>query len=380
MGHAVGDQLLQQVAKRLSTNVRECDTTARFGGDEFILIIENLNGNRLQAASEARVIGEKLLNVLREPYQLVEKEYRITSSIGLTLFNGHATPGDLLQQADIAMYQAKLSGRDALSFFDPKMQNAIDQRVALERDIRTAITEKQFQLYYQLQINSSGHYLGAEALLRWPHPQRGMVSPLEFILLAEESGLIIPIGQWVLETACAQLKEWQRDEQTRDLTLAVNVSALQFSEPNFVNNVLAFIQSNNIEPHRLKLELTESMLVNNVNEIISIMERLKDIGVQFSLDDFGTGYSSLQYLKQLPLDQLKIDQSFVRDLEKNAHDISIVQTIVAMAEGLNLDVIAEGVETVSQKNKLIALGCHNFQGYLFAKPLPIEELNKKLLA
>jgi EAL domain-containing protein (putative c-di-GMP-specific phosphodiesterase class I) len=258
------------------------------------------------------------------------------------------------------------------------MQKAIDQRVALERDMRAAIADKQFQLYYQLQINSSYHYLGAEALLRWPHPQRGMVSPLEFIPLAEESGLIIPIGQWVLESACKQLKEWQKDERTRDLTLAVNVSAIQFSHPSFVNDVLSTIQSYNIAPHRLKLELTESMLVNNIEEIIVIMKQLKDIGVQFSLDDFGTGYSSLQYLKKLPLDQLKIDQSFVRDLVKDTHDMSIVRTIIAMAKGLELDVIAEGVETVSQKNKLMSFGCHNFQGFLFSKPLPIEELNKKL--
>lgn len=378
LGHSVGDQLLQQTAKRLSACVRECDTVTRFGGDEFVLIIENLDGDPLHAASQARIIGEKLLHVLRKPYQLVEKEYRITSSIGLTLFDGQATSGTLIQQADIAMYQAKLSGRDSIYFFDPQMQKAIDQRVALERDMRAAIADKQFQLYYQLQINSSYHYLGAEALLRWPHPQRGMVSPLEFIPLAEESGLILPIGQWVLESACKQLKEWQKDERTRDLTLAVNVSAIQFSHPSFVNDVLSSIQSYNIAPHRLKLELTESMLANNIEEIIVIMKQLKDIGVQFSLDDFGTGYSSLQYLKKLPLDQLKIDQSFVRDLVKDTHDMSIVRTIIAMAKGLELDVIAEGVETVSQKNKLMSFGCHNFQGFLFSKPLPIEELNKKL--
>ncbi len=283
-----------------------------------------------------------------------------------------------MKQADIAMYQSKSEGRNTLRFFDSKMQEAVSARADLENELRKAIELQQFQLHYQVQVGSSGKPLGAEALIRWLHPERGMISPYHFIPLAEETGLILPIGQWVLETACAQLKSWQNDSPAHDLVLAVNVSSKQFYQVNFVEQVQATIQRHGINPTRLKLELTESMLVDNINDVITKMNALSTIGVSFSLDDFGTGYSSLQYLKKLPLNQLKIDQSFIRDIVTDVSDRAIVRTIITMARGLNLDVIAEGVESDGQMAHLINYGCHHFQGYLFSKPVPIEEFEALL--
>lgn len=379
LGHAIGDALLQSVARRLPACVREGDTVARFGGDEFVLILENLSEKKASAASEAEMVGEKILDVLRKAYVLNGSEHQVTPSIGVVLFDGHhKTAGELLQQADIAMYQAKQSGRNAIRFFDPAMQKTIDIQVALERELKVALEDNQFVLYYQLQLNDRGQHMGAEVLLRWNHPQKGLISPMDFIPIAEETELIVPIGLWVIETACEQLNVWAESEQTCDLIIAVNVSAQQFNKPEFVDDVLNALRKNKVQPGRLKLELTESMLVNDLDEIIGTMNKLKSIGVQFSLDDFGTGYSSLQYLKQLPLDQLKIDQSFVRDLEESAQDRAIVRTIIAMAKGLDLDVIAEGVETVEQQAMLVDFDCHHFQGYLFAKPMRISEFEELL--
>jgi EAL domain-containing protein (putative c-di-GMP-specific phosphodiesterase class I) len=287
--------------------------------------------------------------------------------------NRHHSTDELLKQADIAMYQAKRAGRNTLRFFDTEMQEIVTARAFLEVDLRKALENHQFQLHYQIQVDSSLKAIGAEALIRWVHPKRGTVSPAEFIPLSEETGLILPIGHWVLESACSQIKAWQQDESTRDLVLSVNVSAREFRQTDFVLQVKAAIQRHGINPKLLKLELTESLLLENIEGTISVMNTLNKIGVQFSLDDFGTGYSSLQYLKRLPLDQIKIDQSFVRDIANDSSDKAIVRTIIAMANSLNLDVIAEGVETEVQRQLLFHKGCTHYQGYLFGKPVPIEQ-------
>lgn len=379
LGHDVGDLLLQQVADRLGSCVREGDTVARFGGDEFVVMLEALGIQALGAAAQVELIGEKIIKTLNEPYQISSHIVHSTPSIGVTLFIDHkGSIDELFKQADIAMYQAKKAGRNNLRFFDPQMQNTLNARTALEGELRNALSNQEFHLYYQIQVNSRYTPLGAEALIRWVHPVRGLVSPAEFIPLAEESGLILPIGKWVLETACAQLKEWQCNELTQNLVLAVNVSAKQFRQPNFVSQVESLLQHFEINPMRLKLELTESMLLDSLDEIIVTMNCLKELGVQFSLDDFGTGYSSLQYLKRLPLDQIKIDQSFVRDIVGDSSDRAIVRTIIAMARGLNLDIIAEGVETKEQRQYLMEKGCTNYQGYLFSKPVPIEQFDAML--
>ncbi|MCX7192274.1 MAG: EAL domain-containing protein, partial [Proteobacteria bacterium] len=379
LGHSMGDLLLQQVAQRLTACVREGDTVARLGGDEFVVMLEDLSENDLEAAEKAAAIGRKILDALSLTYQLATHEYRNTPSIGATLFCGHKqTIDELLKQADIAMYQVKQSGRNGLRFFDPQMQKTIENRSSLEQELRHAIEKHQLQLYYQIQVDESGRPLGAESLIRWLHPEHGLVSPVQFIPLAEETRLIVPIGYWVLDHACAQIKTWQKDPITRDLVLAVNVSAQQFHFADFADQVQAVVEHYDIRPHLLKLELTESMLVKDIESIIATMNRLKQFGIQFSLDDFGTGYSSLQYLKRLPLNQLKIDQSFVRDLCSDSSDLAIVRTIIAMAESLGFEVIAEGVETAEQRQFLLNLGCTHFQGYLFGRPVPIEQLGALL--
>jgi diguanylate cyclase (GGDEF)-like protein/PAS domain S-box-containing protein len=385
LGHDVGDLLLQQVARRLEACVREGDTVARLGGDEFVVMLEDLSEKDLEAAAQTEVVGEKILAALNLPYQLGIHEYRNTPSIGATLFNDHPQPiEELLKQADIAMYQAKRAGRNSLRFFDPQMQETINARAAMENELRSALELQQFYLFYQLQVdgidgNGSHSPRGAEALIRWAHPERGLIQPAQFIPLAEETGLILPIGQWVLETACAQLRAWQRDASTRELVLAINVSARQFRQPDFVAQLQDVIRRHAVNPALLKLELTESLLLENIRETIATMNALKKIGIKFSLDDFGTGYSSLQYLKQLPLDQLKIDQSFVCDLASDSSDRAIVRTIIAMAHSLNLNVIAEGVETEQQKEILQNKGCTHFQGYLFSRPVPVKQFEAQLL-
>ena len=377
LGHDMGDQLLQQVANRLLSAVREGDTVARFGGDEFVILLEDLDTQAIKAATKLEAIAHKIIASLNQPYLLGIHERHNSASIGAKLFNGHEETLDtILKQADIAMYQAKDSGRNTLRFFDPQMQETIQARYDLENELRIAIEKQQFQLHYQVQVDHSGKPVGAEALIRWQHPTHGMVSPLEFIPLAEENGMIIAIGQWVLETACQQISIWANDEQTKHLVIAVNVSAKQFSQVDFVDQVKSAINQYTIDPSRLKLELTESMLVDNVEQIIATMNALKELGITFSLDDFGTGYSSLQYLKKLPLSQLKIDQSFVRDILGDKSDEAIVSTIIAMAKNLGLDVIAEGVENEAQKQILLDNACVHFQGYLFSKPLEINAFNQ----
>ena len=374
LGHDIGDLLLKQVAQRLASCVREGDTVARLGGDEFMLIMEGLSERLVDAASQTELICKKILSSLGKPYELAGHHYRSTPSIGATVFEEkQASPEDLMKQADIAMYQAKKSGRNTLCFFDPEMQVTVHAHAALENELRQAIERRDFQLHYQVQVDSQNRILGTEALLRWLHPERGLVLPDEFITLAEETGLILTIGEWVLETACAQLKTWQHDELTRDFVLAVNVSARQFRQAGFVAQVRDAIQRHAIDPRLLKLELTESLLLHDIEDTILIMKILNDIGVLFSLDDFGTGYSSLQYLKLLPFDQIKIDQSFVRDIVTDPSDKAIVKTIIAIAQSLDLDVIAEGVETAEQLQTLKDMCCTNFQGYLFSQPMPIEK-------
>jgi diguanylate cyclase (GGDEF)-like protein len=378
-GHDMGDLLLQLVAKRLQICVREGDTVSRLGGDEFIVMLEDLSEHTIEAAAQTESVGEKILATLNQPYQLGIHEYRSTPSIGATLFsNRQQSIEELMKQADIAMYQAKKGGRNTLRFFDPQMQDTINARASLEDELRNALAKHEFQLYYQIQVGNSNRPMGAEALIRWIHPVRGLIPPIQFIPLAEETGLILPIGQWVLETACEQLKTWQKSELTNELVLAVNVSAKQFRQEDFVALVKNAVQRHAINPKLLKLELTESLLLETIEDTIATMNELNEIGVQFSLDDFGTGYSSLQYLKRLPLDQLKIDQSFVRDLVTDSSDKAIVRTIIAMASSLSLDVIAEGVETEEQRMRLLNKGCNNYQGYLFSKPIPIEQFEALL--
>ncbi|MFA6203735.1 MAG: PAS domain S-box protein [Gallionella sp.] len=380
LGHDIGDMLLEQVAQRLIACVREGDTVARLGGDEFVVILEDLSTQNLEAAEQTETVAEKILVGLNLPYQLGANEHHSTPSIGATLFGDHQKLSieNLLKQADIAMYQAKRAGRNTLRFFDPQMQDIINTRASLEIDLRNALEKRQFQLYYQLQTDQTRRPLGAEALLRLKHPERGIVSPAQFIPLAEESGLILPIGLWVLDTACAQLKAWQGQPHTRGLKLAVNVSASQFHQSDFIEQVRAAVRRHGIDPRLLKLELTESMLQSDVEQTIATMNAMRAIGIHFSLDDFGTGYSSLQYLKQLPIDQLKIDQSFVRDIETDSSDLTIVHTIIAMAQSLGLEVIAEGVETENQHRLLQDKGCMQYQGYLFGKPVPIELFEMQL--
>jgi diguanylate cyclase (GGDEF)-like protein len=377
LGHDKGDLLLQQVAQRLATCVREGDTVARLGGDEFVVMLEGLSENPEEAATHAEIVGEKIIAALNQPYLLAGHEHRSTPSIGVTLFGGHQNAIDeLLKQADLAMYQSKAAGRNAMRFFDSKMQAMVTDRAALEADLREALRQQQLILYYQAQVVGDGHLTGAEVLVRWQHPQRGIVLPAEFISLAEETGLILPLGNWVLETACAQLAKWAARPNTAHLSLAVNISANQLQQFDFVDQVLAILGSTGANPQKLKLELTESLLVSNAEITIAKMVALKAKGVGFSLDDFGTGYSSLFYLKRLPLDQLKIDKGFVRDILIDINDAAIAKMVVALAESMGLTVIAEGVETEAQRDYLARLGCHAYQGYLFGRPVPLDEFEE----
>jgi diguanylate cyclase (GGDEF)-like protein/PAS domain S-box-containing protein len=379
LGHNMGDMLLTQVAMRLVDCIRKSDTVARQGGDEFVVMLEELSTNPEEAAIQAEEVGAKILAALNQTYHLTTYEYHNTPSIGVTLFNDHLeTVDELLKRADIAMYAAKATGRNTLRFFDPEMQFAVTARAALEADLHRALAENQFKLYFQLQAHHDHQIIGAEVLLRWEHPERGLILPMEFIPLAEETKLILPIGLWVLEAACAQLKIWEDIPQTRHLQLAVNVSAHQFHQACFVEQVCAMLEKYAIQPGRLKLELTESLVLDNIDDTIIKMQELKKIGVCSSMDDFGTGYSSLAYLTQLPLNQLKIDRSFVRNIGIKPTDAVIVQTIIGMANNLGMEVIAEGVETEDQRAFLELHGCSAIQGYLFGKPLPLDEFERSL--
>jgi len=379
LGHNTGDLLLQQVGSRLQSCLRQGDTVARLGGDEFVVMLEGLSANSLDAAAQAEALCIKLRHALERPYVLGPHQCRSTASLGATLFHAGdpSHPDEVLVQADIAMYQAKNAGRDSMRFFDQSMQDRISARAALENGLRMAIHQRQFVLYYQVQVDMEGQPTGAEALVRWAKPDGSLVSPASFIPLAEETGLILPLGEWVLEQACAQLAAWQSTPGMERLALAVNVSAAQFHQAGFGEQVRHAVREHGIDPSLLKLELTEGLLLANIEDTIANMRTLREIGVRFSLDDFGTGYSSLQYLKRLPLDQLKIDQSFVRDLANDASDQAIVLTIIAMARSLSLDVIAEGVETEAQRALLAQLGCHQYQGYLFSRPIPPQQFAQR---
>jgi diguanylate cyclase (GGDEF)-like protein/PAS domain S-box-containing protein len=381
-GHEAGDELLVALSRRLREAVREGDTVCRFGGDEFVLLLENLPGHLPEAAAHAETIARKVLRVFEEPFFPFGREYRTTGSLGVTLFgaDNQASADALLGQSDMAMYKAKSSGRNGYRFFDAELQVTLATRAALEADLRQAIGLGQLELHFQPQVDLQGQALGVEALLRWRHPQRGMVAPGVFIGLAEQSGLILDLGAWVMHAACTQLAAWTGDPHKSHLTMAVNVSAQQFRSPQFVREVLDTVQATGANASRLKLELTESVLADNVESLIQKMSALRVHGVQFSLDDFGTGYSSLSYLKRLPLDQLKIDQSFVRDVLTDPNDAAIVNAIVTLGRSLGLAVIAEGVETEAQRHFLQASGCLLYQGYLFSRPLDAGALQRFLAA
>ena len=401
-GHAQGDLLLQQAAQRLGSCIRQGDTVARLGGDEFVVMLKDLSGDATEAFDQVTAVGAKVLNALKLPYQLGGVQHHSSASVGITLFgageegeageesdaragsgysslnsslnSGLNSVDALFKRADLALYQAKATGRNTMSFFDPAMQVAVAARAELEADLRQGLQDGQFLLYYQAQVNAQGQLTGAEVLARWQHPKLGMVPPVQFIRLAEDTGLILPLGHWVLETACRQLAAWTSRRETQHLSLSVNVSVRQFHQPGFVQEVLDTIRTTGAPANRLKLELTESLLVDDVDDIIVKMSALKAQGVGFSLDDFGTGYSSLSYLKRLPLDQLKIDQSFVRDALTDPNDAAIAKTIVALGQSLGLTVIAEGVETQAQRDFLWQNGCYAYQGYFFGRPGPVQGL------
>jgi diguanylate cyclase (GGDEF)-like protein/PAS domain S-box-containing protein len=373
LGHHFGDLLLQEVARRLAGCVRESDTVGRLGGDEFVVMLEDLSEIPEIAASQARTVAEKILASTARPYELDGHQCRSGSSIGITLF-GDNEKGvqDILQQADIAMYEAKKAGRNTISFFAPDLHVAVIARAIVEEELRQAIAKKQLELHYQPQVEN-GRIVGAEALLRWEHPKRGIVSPVEFIPLAERTGLILPLGNWVLESACKQLAAWACRKETANITVAVNISMRQMSHPDFVEQVLNTLESTGANPRNLRLELTESMFVEGFEETIHKMTALKAHGVRFSIDDFGTGFSSLSYLKRLPIDELKIERSFVHDIVEDASSGAIAESIILLSRALGLSVIAEGVETEAQRESLVRLGCSSFQGWLISAALPIEE-------
>jgi diguanylate cyclase (GGDEF)-like protein len=380
MGHDLGDMLLQQVAMRIAGCLRESDTVARFGGDEFVVLLHELSGNHQEAAAQARLVSEKILISFAHPFQFSGYEHHTSASIGVTLFDQQPTTVDeILKRADLAMYQSKAAGRNVIRFFDPEMQALIADRVEMEEDLRNGLRNDEFFLCYQPQVDNQGRLLGAEALLRWRNPRRGMIPPSTFIPLAEDSGLIVSVGNWVMYAACKQLVLWAQQPLTEKLTLAVNVSAKQLRQMDFVDQIVEVLNVTGANPKRLKLELTESLMVNNIEDVIAKMTELKNIGVGFSIDDFGIGYSSLSYLKLLPLDQLKIDQSFVRDVLTDPNDAVIARTIIALGKSLNLQVIAEGVETLSQREFLDNYGCDAYQGYLFSKPVPADEFERDVV-
>ncbi|WP_293762676.1 EAL domain-containing protein [uncultured Aquitalea sp.] len=384
-GHAAGDKLLVAVAGRLRSTVRDSDVVARLGGDEFVIILSGLEEDAAAAAGQR---AERILERLSTPFALASdwggrdggaRPFVCTASMGIALFNASdSSEEELLQRADTAMYRAKHSGRNAWFLFDPEMQAAVQARVTLEGELRFALADRQFFLVYQPQYNNEGVMVGAEALLRWRHPERGVVGPLTFIPVAEDTGMILPIGQWVLEEACRQLAAWAHDPRRADITLAVNVSARQFMQPGFETGLRAILTASGARPDRLKLELTETMMLEDTETIIARMHAIKACGVSFAMDDFGTGFSSLSYLKRLPISQLKIDRSFVRDILDDPNDAAIARTIIALGQTLGMTVLAEGVETRAQQDFLLQAGCFLYQGYLFGKPVPAAEFDNLL--
>jgi diguanylate cyclase (GGDEF)-like protein len=375
LGHEVGDIVLREVAGRMMGTIRDTDTLARLGGDEFVVVLNDLHTQPVRAASQAEALGRKLIQLLADPFRIGDRDHHCTPSIGITLFGSEDTTVDeLLRQADLAMYRAKDGGRNTLRFFAPEMHRAAEARSALEADFRKAVRDKEFFLHYQPYVDDEGGIRGAEALLRWHHPTRGMVSPMEFIPVAEQTGLIRELGHWVLETAANRLALWARDERCAELDLAVNVSAYQFRHPDFVNQLTSILEQTGAPAHHLTLELTESLLLEDTEALMDRMNAIRRLGVSFALDDFGTGYSSLSYLKRLPLSKLKIDQAFVRDILVDPNDAAIAEMIITLSKTLQLEVIAEGVETREQLEFLKARGCRCFQGYLFGHPGPVDAL------
>lgn len=380
-GHQAGDQLLIEVGRRIKQHVRDADTVSRLGGDEFVVLLESLSPDNDMAASYVNEVAEKIHASLVKPYDLVDvKDYRITPSIGVTLFQGQdASVEDLLKQADVALYEGKSAGRNTIRFFNPDMQDKVDVRASMEASLGRALAQDEFQLYYQPQISAQGDLIGAEVLLRWFPGGGAMVSPADFIPLAEDTGLIVPIGYWVMETACKQLHKWQQKSPECELSLSINVSARQFHQHDFVSRFREIMEDCGANPQWLKLELTESVVLNDIGSVIRKIEELKQLGLGFSMDDFGTGYSSLSYLKRLPLDQLKIDTSFVHDLASSENDLAIVRAIIAMGHSLNLHVIAEGVESEEQKQQLEYYGCDAYQGYLFGRPMNLQDFEAEFI-
>lgn len=380
-GHAMGDLLLIKVGKRLQGTLRPGDTVARLGGDEFILILEALSTEPHEAARQAQALAEDCRHAIERPYTVGDAEFHSSASIGVAMFCGSELSfGELLQRADTAMYQSKSAGRNRLAFFEPQMQRDLAQRTQLEADLRRALATEQLHIYLQPQVDQKGQITGAEVLLRWLHPQRGWVMPLTFIALAEESGLIVSIGAWVLEASCQLLARWQDQAHLRHMHLSVNVSAVQFGQTDFVADLTDLLSRTGIAPARLKLELTESAVVQNIEELIDKMHAIRALGVTLSMDDFGTGQSSLTNLRRLPVQQLKIDQSFVRHLPHDTSDLAIVRTIIAMSGTLGLEVVAEGVETEAQRQLLAQNGCFAYQGLLFGAPMPQDDFDGQALA
>ena len=378
-GHDMGDLLLIEVARRLRQCVRAEDTVSRLGGDEFVVVLEDLSTELEQAISQAKAVSDKISEVINQPYALQDVEHHHSCSIGIGFFCGNDMPVDeLMKRSDTAMYQAKAAGRNTMRIYDPAMQATLEKRIELEAQLRVALQHRQLHLCYQVQVDEHKRVFGAEILLRWDHPKYGLMLPSEFIPVAEESGLIIPIGHWVLQSACEQIHRWQTDVPPKPIQLAVNVSARQFRHPDFVHEVTTLLDRTGANPALLKLELTESVVLDNIDDAVAKMNALRALGVRFSMDDFGTGYSSLAYLKLLPLTQVKIDQSFVRDIAVDPNDAAIVKTIIGMSQSLGLDVIAEGVEKEAQFTLLKAYGCRKFQGYLFSKPLMAANLETLL--
>lgn len=381
LGHASGDMLLEQATVRLINTVRQTDTVSRFGGDEFVIILEYVGSDLEKALKNTKNISETIREKLAEPYLLCGHQLEVTPSVGVVLFNSeHDEPEELIKQADIALYSAKDSGRNQVRFFDPLLQEEAIERALLVRDLRQAVERKELVLFYQPVVDAQKNIIGVEALLRWFHPKYGLVPPDKFIPLAEKSGLILPIGEWVLTTACQQLVEWQQDSQRKHWRVAVNVSAKQLGHDDFVETVRNTVITTGAPADQLSIELTESVLQENIDGTVDKMGALRQLGVRFSLDDFGTGYSSLSYLKRLPIDNLKIDKSFVKDIFNDPSDADIIRTIIALAKNLEVAVVAEGVETVEQFEWLLENECTYFQGYLFSRPLNIKQVNELKLA
>lgn len=381
LGHDHGDLLLQEVARRLQSCVRGEDTVSRIGGDEFVVMSVGLDGNDKTAATQAAVVSEKILAAVSQPMQLGDHPHSLTPSIGVSLFRGREhTLDELIKRADVAMYQAKAAGRGTVRFFDPVMQAGLDARVALESDLKRAMGSHQLSLHFQGQVDEHRGTVGAEALLRWVHPQRGLLRPEQFLPLAEQNGLIVPIGTWVIDKACAQLGRWQAEGLCKQLHLSVNVSARQFRHEGFVDSVAQALERHGADPRRLRLELRESLVQDNPARTLSRMGALKDLGVGFVLDDFGISYSSLSLLKRLPLDQIKISQTLMRTLLSDPHDAAIVRTIVGIADGMGLRAGAVGVETRQQRDLLLELGCHQWQGDYFGAPAPMGQFEARMAA